>query len=67
LLKAQANTVRIRLDRLNRHIQRMERAKRIPFHVAVVDTEKCLGCGICAHQCPEGAIRLRLKEIADRP
>lgn len=58
LLKARANTVRIRLDRLNRHIQRMERAKRIPFHVAVVDTEKCLGCGACKNACPVGAVAL---------
>lgn len=31
-------------------------------HVARVDEEKCGGCGICETVCPQGAIKLKLKE-----
>ncbi len=29
-----------------------------------IDTDYCKGCGICAHECPRGAIRLELEEKA---
>jgi ferredoxin len=25
-------------------------------------TEKCIGCGVCAHKCPTGAVRLQRRE-----
>ena len=35
-----------------------------PEHPYRIDTDYCKGCGICAHECPRGAIRLELEEKA---
>jgi Fe-S-cluster-containing hydrogenase component 2 len=35
--------------------------------VAVVDLDKCLGCGLCAGTCPTEAIRLHLREDRKEP
>ena len=32
------------------------RTRELPLYVAVVDQSRCLGCGVCADTCPEGAI-----------
>jgi ferredoxin len=35
--------------------------------VAVVDIDKCLGCGLCAGTCPTEAIWLHLREDRKEP
>jgi ferredoxin len=33
----------------------------------VVDTELCLGCGVCVHKCKTGSITLARREEATQP
>jgi len=40
---------------IEQRLSRLERGRRL---VAVVQEEKCAGCGLCADVCPEHAIRL---------
>ena len=35
---------------------------------AALDTEACIGCGVCVHKCPTGSLTLeRKEEIVDPP
>ena len=38
-----------------------------PFEgdVAKVDTDKCVGCGTCVNECPQGAITMNDDDIAE--
>jgi len=42
-------------------------ALSVPEDVCVVDTKRCIGCGVCAIVCPEGALELVRDESPDRP
>jgi electron transport complex protein RnfB len=42
-------------------------ALRVPEDVCVVDTQRCIGCGVCAIVCPEGAMELVRDESPDKP
>ncbi|MBN2032559.1 MAG: 4Fe-4S binding protein [Deltaproteobacteria bacterium] len=55
-LKARVKTLETRLDRFKLHISKVEQRKRGTSCIAVVETKKCLGCGICEKACPAGAI-----------
>ncbi|MBN1104514.1 MAG: 4Fe-4S binding protein [Deltaproteobacteria bacterium] len=56
LLKTRAQALQSRLGRLNRRVDEIEQGPRIGLSVAVIDSDKCLGCGICETTCPVGAV-----------
>jgi electron transport complex protein RnfB len=42
-------------------------ALSVPEDVCIVDTKRCIGCGVCAIVCPEGALALVRDESPNRP
>jgi heterodisulfide reductase subunit A-like polyferredoxin len=48
-----------RLDLLSRRIGAIQHKPKTSRHVAVIDRERCLGCGVCETFCPVGAITVR--------
>jgi MinD superfamily P-loop ATPase len=63
LLRARARDIEARLDRLNRRLAKIQRRSDIPWPIAVIDKEICIGCGVCENACPFGAIAVN--EIAE--
>jgi len=59
-LKQQAEMLEQQKQQLNQRITNLESGRRA---VAVVDSEKCTGCGICIDVCPVGAIEVREKAV----
>jgi ferredoxin len=59
LLRARARDIEIRIDQLNRRIAEIQRRPVIIWPIAVIDREKCLGCGLCENVCPVGAIAVK--------
>jgi len=49
-------------QQLNQRITQLESGRKA---VAVVDAEKCTGCGICEDVCPAGAIKVKGHAIVD--
>lgn len=61
-LKRKARALEARLQDLNARIREIEQGYTALKFIAIVDAEKCAGCGICLDTCPTGAILL--EEVA---
>ena len=59
-LKQQAEMLEQQKRQLNQRITQLESSRRA---VAVVDSEKCTGCGICVDVCPAGAIEVNEQAV----
>jgi len=59
LLKARAQAIAARLDLLNRRINDIKHEPETTRHIAVIDPERCLGCGVCETVCQVGAVAIR--------
>jgi NAD-dependent dihydropyrimidine dehydrogenase PreA subunit len=42
-------------------------AKNKTGKAAVLDPEKCIGCGVCAHKCPTNSLVLQRREKTQDP
>jgi heterodisulfide reductase subunit A-like polyferredoxin len=65
LLKARARAIGARLDLLRRRINSIQHESKTARHIAVIDSEKCLGCGICEAICQVGAISIKNIALVD--
>jgi ferredoxin len=59
LLKARAQAIGVRLNLLSRCISDIQHEPETGRHIAVIDLEGCLGCGVCETICPVGAISIQ--------
>jgi len=62
VLKQQAEMLEQQKQQLNQRITQLETGRKA---VAVVDSEKCAGCGICVDVCPAGAIEVNQQAVVN--
>jgi len=61
-LKQQAGMLGQQKQQLNQRINQLENGRKT---VAVVDSEKCTGCGVCIDVCPVGAIEVDRQAVVN--
>ena len=61
-LKQQAELIEQQKRQLNNRIIELESGRKA---IAVIDSEKCAGCGICADVCPAGAIEVSEQAVVN--
>jgi len=61
-LKQQAEQLEQQKQQLNQRITQLESGRKA---IAVIDSEKCAGCGICADVCPAGAIEVNEQAVVN--
>jgi len=61
-LKQQAEMLEQQKQQLNQRISQVEGGRKV---VAVVDSAKCTGCGICVDVCPTGAIEVNEQAVVN--
>ena len=65
-LNAQAQVIKQRMQGIKEQIARLEGGPLAPHPVAVVNAERCTGCGRCQTVCPVDAISIRAAAVIDR-
>ncbi|MCK4376126.1 MAG: 4Fe-4S binding protein, partial [Candidatus Brocadiae bacterium] len=58
MLRAQAQALQDQFQAVEARINELGRAGEGPALLAVVDADKCTGCGLCQEVCPTGAISM---------
>ena len=56
-----------RVTRVTDEKGKVKELKNKTGKVAVINTELCIGCGVCAHKCPTNSLALERREVITHP